>query len=153
MTKYLIFVINVCIGLSLFTPNFVYGDGELSIKPGKYKLTKTTKTNFDSVPVTRTTEQCITNPNLNPQSILPNKDNCSIENLITSEKSTSFDFICTEQGKSSSLKGKAKYSVNQDSITSDIKIEGFYQGKELVVESSAKGERVGECLPEPEFGN
>lgn len=153
MIKYNLFIINICMMLCLFMINLAYAEGELSIRPGKYKLIKTTKTNFDSAPVTRTTEECITNPNLDPQSILPDKENCRIENLKTAENSTSFDFICTEQGNSSSLKGKAKYSVDADIITSNFRLEGLYQGEELIVESTGKGQRLGDCLPELEFGN
>ena len=117
-------------------------------KPGKYRLTKTTKTSFDSVPASTTTEQCITDPDLDPESILPSKDNCKIENMIAGENKTSFDFMCNEPGKTSALKGHAEYSTSGNIITSNIRLEGFYKGKELIVESSGTGERIGDCIPE-----
>ena len=129
----------------------LYAEGELSIKPGKYKLTKTTKTSFDSVPATRTSEQCITNPDLDPESILPSKENCTIQNMKTAKNQTNFDFVCNEPGKSSTLKGHAEYSTKDNMISSQIRLEGTYQGKELIVESSGTGERIGDCLPELEF--
>ncbi|MFA9408382.1 MAG: DUF3617 domain-containing protein [Candidatus Dadabacteria bacterium] len=149
MTKYAISVINIAIVLFALSSGVLHAEGELVIKPGKYKLTKTTKTNFDSVAATRTTEECITNPDLDPESILPNKENCKINNLKTANNKTSFDFICTEQGKNSTLKGQAEYSTNESSISSNIRLEGLFDGKELIVESSGKGERIGDCLLEP----
>ncbi len=153
MTKYRILVINVAIAICLLTSSVLYANGVLSIKPGKYKLTQTTKTNFDTVAATRTTEECITDPDLDPQSILPNKENCKINNLKTEENKTSFDFVCSEQGKTSKLKGKAEYSTKDNTISSNIRLEGFYDGRELTVESSGKGERIGDCLPEPDFND
>lgn len=152
MAQYQIFVINVSVTLFLLCATVLHADGKLAIKPGKYKLTKTTKTNFDSVPATRTTEECITNPDLDPESILPNKENCEISNLKTANNKTSFEFVSTEPDKNSTLKGQAEYSTNEDSISSSIRLEGFYDGKKLLVESSGAGERIGDCLPEPEFG-
>jgi len=149
MTKYTISVINIAIVLFALSSGVLHAKGELVIKPGKYKLTKTTKTNFDSVAATRTTEGCITNPDLDPESILPNKENCKINNLKTANNKTSFDFICTEQGKNSTLKGQAEYRTNENSISSNVRLEGLFDGKELIVESSGKGERIGDCLPEP----
>ena len=143
----LLFVITVY--LTLTQPTLA--EGELSIEPGKYKLSKTTKTSFDSVPVTRTAEECITDPDLDPESILPSKDNCKIQNMKTANNQTSFDFICTEPGNKSGLKGYAEYSAVDNTISSKIKLEGTYKGKELVVESSGTGERIGDCVPETQF--
>ena len=127
-----------------------HAEGELAIKPGQYKLTKTTKTSFDSVPTTRTAEECITDPDLDPESILPNKENCKIENLKTAKNKTSFDFICTEPGKTSILKGQAEYGISNNTISSNIRLEGVSNGEEFLVESSGTGERIGDCFPEPE---
>lgn len=149
MTKYKILIFNIAIVICLLPSSVLYADGELVIKPGKYKLTKTTKTNFDTVAATRTSEECITDPDLDPESILPNKENCKINNLKTAENKTSFEFICSEQGKTSTLKGQAEYSAKDNFISSNIRLEGFYNGKELIVESSGAGERIGDCLPEP----
>lgn len=149
MTQYQILVINISIALFMVCSVVAQAEGELAIKPGQYKLTKTTKTNFDSVPATRTTEQCITNPDLDPESILPNKENCKINNLKTANNKTSFEFVCTEPGKTSTLKGQAEYSTNEDSISSSIRLEGFHDGKKLLIESSGAGERIGDCDPEP----
>jgi len=151
MTKKKILIINIAIVICLLPSSVLHAEGELAIKPGKYKLTKTTKTNFDTVAATRTSEECITDPDLDPESILPNKENCKINNLKTAENKTSFDFICSEQGKTSTLKGQAEYSIKDNSISSNIRLEGFYGGKELIVESSGAGQRIGDCLPEPEF--
>lgn len=148
-SKILLILIPISLYFSMTVP--LYAEGELSIKPGKYKLSKTTKTNFDDVPVSRTTEECITNPDLDPESILPSKENCTIQNMKTDQNQTSFDFICNESGKSSTLKGHAEYSTQGNMISSQIKLEGTYQGKELIVESSGTGERIGDCFPEPEF--
>lgn len=150
MAQYQILVINISIALLLVCSTFVFAEGELAIKPGVYKLTKTTKTNFDLVPATRTAEECITDPDLDPESILPNKENCKIENLKTATNKTSFDFICTEPDKTSILKGHAEYSINDDTISSNIRLEGVSNGEEFIVESSGTGERIGDCFPETE---
>ena len=148
-SKALITLILISFYFSMADP--LYAEGELSIKPGKYKLSKTTKTNFDDAPVTRSTEECITDPDLDPESILPSKENCKIQNMKAAQNQTSFDFICSEPGNKSSLKGHAEYSTNGDKISSQIRLEGTYKGEELVVESSGTGERIGDCLPESEF--
>ncbi|MEM7009211.1 MAG: DUF3617 family protein [Thermodesulfobacteriota bacterium] len=141
----------IILGIFILIPITLHAQGELSIKPGKYRLSKTTKTSFDTVPASRTTEECITDPDLDPQSILPNKENCTISNMKTSDNQTSFDFTCENVGKSSTLKGYAEYSTDGDKISSSIRLKGLYQGKELIVESSGSGERIGDCTPEPEF--
>ena len=151
MANYTIPIFSFAIALWLLAPVSLNAEGELSIKPGKYRLSKTTKTSFDTVPASRTTEECITDPDLDPQSILPSKENCKIQNLKTAQNSTSFDFTCTEPGKKSALAGHAEYSTSGNTISSKIRLEGSYQGKELIVESSGKGERIGDCVPEPAF--
>lgn len=151
MANYTILICSFATAILLLVPVSLFAEGELSIKPGKYRLSKTTKTNFDSVPVSTTAEECITDPDLDPQSILPSMDNCKIQNMKTSQNSTSFDFTCTEPGESSALKGHAEYSTSGNTISSQIRLEGSYKGKELIVESIGKGERIGDCLPESEF--
>lgn len=151
MFQYKILSLYIVVLFFLVSPTALYAEGELSIEPGKYKITKTTKTNFDSDAVTRTSEECITNPDLNPQSILPDKDNCVIKNMKTSQNKTSFEFICDEPGTTSKLKGQAEYGTAGNSISSKIKLEGTFKGKELIVESSGSGERIGECIPEPKL--
>lgn len=133
--------------------SILYADGELSIEPGKYKITKTTKTSFDTTAATRTSEECITNPDLDPESILPNKKNCTISNLKSENHKTTFEFICKESGKTSELKGYAEYSAKSGSISSQIKLEGSHQGEKLIVESTALGERVGGCDPPTHFND
>jgi hypothetical protein len=128
-------------------------EGELSIKPGKYEITKTTKTSFDSVPAERTTEECITNPDLDPESILPDKQNCEIRNMKTAANKTSFEFTCTEPGKTSKLKGYAEYGVNGDLVSSEVRLEGTYKGQQLIVESSGSGKRIGDCSPGSDFND
>ncbi len=151
MANFNILVTLILVAFYLFMTESLYAEGELSVKLGKYKLSKTTKTNFDSAPVTRITEECITNPDLDPESILPSKENCKIQNMKTAQNETSFDFVCSETGKKSTLKGYAEYSTKGNMISSQIKLEGTYQGKELIVESSGTGEWIGDCLQEPEF--
>ena len=128
-----------------------HSEGELSIQTGKYRITKTTKTNFDTVAATRTTEECITDPDIDPESILPNKENCKINNLKTSGNKTTFEFICKESGKSSELKGYTEYSTTNNMISSTVKLDGTFKGKKLLVESSATGERLGDCLSGPDI--
>ncbi len=149
---------NIIILISFFSllifvmiPVSLYAEGELSIKPGKYRLSKTTKTNFDTVPVTTTAEECITDPDLDPVSILPNRENCKIQNMKAEQNKTSFDFICKEPGSTSALKGHAEYSTEGDIITSNISLEGIYKGEELIVKSRGRGERIGDCTPEQAF--
>ncbi len=151
MANCTILILSFATAIWLMAPVSLYAQGELSIKPGKYRLSKTTKTSFDTVPVSRTTEECITNPDLDPQSILPSKENCEIKNLKTAPNSTSFDFTCDEPGKASSLTGHAEYSTSGNTISSRIRLEGSYKGQELIVESIGKGERIGDCVPEPAF--
>lgn len=141
----------VLLVLWILPSGLLLAEGELSIKPGKYEITKTTKTSFDTVPAERTTEECITNPDLDPESILPDKENCEIRNLKTEVNKTSFEFTCTEPGKTSKLKGYAEYSVHGDMVSSEVKLEGTYKGQQLIVESSGSGKRIGDCSPGSEF--
>jgi len=151
MFKYSTFSIYAVFALWLLSPPLLHAEGELTIKPGQYRITKTTKTNFDTVPATRTSEECITDPDLDPESILPSKDNCKITNLKSTADKTTFDFTCTEPGNSSTLKGYAEYGTTGNSISSQVKLEGSYKGQKLIVESSGLGERIGDCAPPPEF--
>lgn len=150
MANYTILICSFATAILLLIPVSLCAEGELSITPGKYRLSKTTKTSFDTVPVSRSTEECITDPDLDPQSILPSMENCKIQNMKTAKNSTSFDFTCTEPGESSALKGHAEYSTSGNVISSKIRLEGSYKGKELIVESLGKGERIGDCFPELE---
>ena len=128
-----IIILYIFIVLLLFSSS-TYADGELSIKPGKYRITKTTKTNFDTVPATRTVEECITDPTLDPQSILPDKDKCRIKNLKSATNKASFDFSCEKSGEKSALKGHAEYSTQGNTILYEFRLEGSYKGRDLIVE-------------------
>lgn len=146
MYKYASISMFIVFAFWFWSAAYVFADGELTIKPGQYKITKTTKTNFDSVPATRSSEQCITDPDLDPESILPNKDNCKIENLKSADNQTTFEFVCIEPSNSSKLKGYAEYGTNGNSISSKVKVEGTYKGQSLIVESIGTGERLGDCI-------
>ncbi len=142
-------ILSIAIVFCLLPHSTVYAEGELSIKPGYYKLIKTTKTNFDIVAATSTTEECITDPDLDPESVLPNKENCRIRNLKSTKNNASFDFTCDKTGDKSALKGHANYSTGGNTISYQFKIEGLFRGKALIVESSGTGERIGDCVSEP----
>ncbi len=151
MAKFKILISFFLFLILILIPASVHAEGELSIKPGKYRLSKTTKTNFDEVPASTTTEECITDPDLDPESILPNRANCKIQNMKAEQNKTSFDFTCKEPGNTSALKGYAEYTTDGGTITSNIRLEGSYKGEELIVESSGRGERIGDCEPQSEF--
>ncbi len=144
-------ILFVAIIFCLLPHSIVYAEGELSIKPGDYKLTKTTKTNFDIIAETRTTEECITDPDLDPESVLPSKENCRIRNMKSTKNTASFDFTCDKTAGKSALKGHANYSAGGNSISYQFKIEGLFRGRALIVESSGIGERIGDCVSEPGF--
>ena len=141
----------VTIVICLFLSSILYAEGKLTIKPGKYKITKTTKTNFDTEAATKTEEECITEPDLDPESILPSKKDCKIQNMKSSENKASFDFMCNEPGEKSALKGRAEYSTEGTTVTYQFKLEGSFKGRELIVDSEGTGVRIGDCVPEPEF--
>jgi len=144
-------ILFIAIVYCLFPHSILYAKGELAIKPGKYKITKITKTNFDTVAATSTTEECITDPDLDPESILPSKENCNIQNMKSTKNNASFDFSCDKTGEKSALKGHADYSVGGNTISYQFILEGSFKGRELVVESSGTGERIGDCVSEPKF--
>jgi len=71
--------------------------------------------------------------------------------MKSTKNNASFDFSCDKTGEKSALKGHADYSVGGNTISFQFKLEGSFKGWELAVESSGTGERIGECVPEPEF--
>lgn len=151
MSERKLVIFSISIVCYLFTSSILCAEGMVAIKPGKYKLTKTTKTNFDTVAATSITEECITDPDIDPESILPSKENCKIKNMKSTENKASFDFICDKPGEKSALKGHADYSTAGNTISYQFILEGSFKGRELVVESSGTGERVGDCVTELQF--
>ncbi len=145
MSKHNLYLAIVCY---LFTSSILYAQGMVRIEPGKYRFIKTTKTNFDLVAATSTTEECITDHFIDPKSVLLSKENCKIQNMKSKNNSVSFDFSCDKTGEKSPLKGHADYSAEGNGISYQFTLKGSFRGKKLIVESSGTGERIGDCVPE-----
>lgn len=120
-------------------------DGVLTIKPGVYKITGKTTTNLDEKPQLKTSEVCIPVSEIRPETMLPDKDTCTIDNIKSSENKASFDLQCKGPDGTSSLKGKAEYSTAQDSFKFKFNLDGVASGKEIKVNSEGSAKRTGDC--------
>lgn len=125
--------------------NALGADGALKITPGMYKITGTTKTNLEEKPHVKSSEVCIPESEIRPETMLPDKDTCSIKNIKMSENKASFDLECNGPDASSSLKGKAEYSTTPDSFKFKFDLNGVASGKDLIVSSEGSAKRTGDC--------
>ena len=124
-------------------------EGELSIQPGLYKVSSKTKSNFDTLPRERTLERCIAVSTIEPETVLPDKDNCEISNLKTASNSASFDMSCKQPDGSKAFTGHAEYSTTNTTFNYKFVLKGPYQGKELVLNSEGSATRIGACAQVP----
>lgn len=120
-------------------------DGVLKIEPGMYKITGKTKTNLDEKPHLKSSEVCIPESEIRPETMLPSDGTCNIKNLKSSEKKASFDIECEDAAAGSTMKGSAEYSTNLNTFNFKYELRGKSAGKEITVHSEGKGERTGEC--------
>ncbi len=125
--------------------NALGDDGVLTITPGMYKITGTTRTNLDEKPQVKTSEVCIPVAEIRPETMLPDKDTCSIANIKSSDNKASFDLECKGPDEASSLKGKAEYSTTPDSFKFKFNLDGTTAGKEIKVSSDGSAKRTGDC--------
>lgn len=120
-------------------------EGVLKINPGMYKITGSTKTNLDEKPQVKTSEVCIPESEIRPETMLPPDGNCKIKNLKSSDNKASFDIDCSGTDNVSTLKGKAEYSTDGDKFMFKFNLDGKSSGKEIKVDSEGSAERTGDC--------
>lgn len=120
-------------------------EGVLKITPGLYSVEGKTKTNLDDQPHQKTSNVCIKESEIRPETMLPSSGNCTIRNLKSDGKKASFDINCDDPTNGSTMKGKAEYSTRSDYFTFKYELKGQSQGKEMTVFSEGKGERKGDC--------
>lgn len=128
---------------------YSHAEGELSIQPGLYKVTSSTKSNFDTEPSERTLERCIAVSEIKPETVLPDRENCSISNLKTGKSNASFDMNCNQPDGTKAFTGHAEYSTTETTFSYKFDLKGPYQGKELVLNSEGKATRIGACEAVP----
>lgn len=120
-------------------------EGVLKINPGLYSVEGKTKTNLDDKPHLKTSNVCIKESEIRPETMLPSSGNCTIRNLKSTDNTASFDISCDDPAGGSTMKGKAEYSTKPDFFTFKYELKGQSQGKEMTVVSEGKGERKGVC--------
>ena len=120
--------------------------GDLTIKPGMYHITSTTKSNYDTKPMDRSIDRCITSSSLDPETVLQDKDNCHVENVVKSGASASFDFTCKDPQSGRELVGHAEYSSQGTSFNFKFKIDSPFKDKHLQLDSQGTAKRTGDCV-------
>lgn len=131
--------------LGLALPGAFAAEGELSITPGMYRVTSSTRSNYDTQPTERTINRCITSKSLDPDTILQGKENCEIDNVVKSGSSASFDFMCKDPQTGRKLVGHAEYSSQGTSFSFNFKIDSPYGDKHLELTSQGTASRTGDC--------
>jgi len=124
---------------------YSHAEGELSIQPGLYKVTSSTKSNLDTEPRERTLERCIAVSTIEPETFLPDRDNCSISNLKSGKSKASFDMSCSQPDGTKAFTGHAEYSTTETTFSYKTVLKGPYQGKELILNAEGKATRIGAC--------
>jgi hypothetical protein len=138
-------ILAVLVVMFIAGAGYSHAEGELSIQPGLYKVTSTTKSNLDKEPRERTLERCIAVSTIEPETLLPDKENCSISNLKSEKNNASFDMTCNQPDGTKAFTGHAEYSTTETTFTYKFDLKGPYQGKELVLNSEGKATRIGAC--------
>lgn len=128
---------------------YSHAEGELSIQPGLYKVSSKTKSNFDTQPRERTLERCISVSQIEPETVLPDKDNCKISNLKSGSNKASFDMSCNQPNGAKAFTGHAEYNTTETTFSYKFVLKGPYQGKELVLNSEGSATRIGDCAQTP----
>jgi hypothetical protein len=119
--------------------------GDLSITPGMYHITSSTKSNYDTKPLERSIDRCITSSSLDPETILPNKENCQAINVVKSGSDASFDFACKDPQTGRKLTGHAEYSSQGTSFKYKFQIDSPFENKHLHLDSEGTAKRTGDC--------
>jgi len=138
-------LIAACLVLVIPIGSSLAEEGNLRIKPGKYKITQTTQSNYDTKPQVVTKDSCIQDPVLNPEYIVPDKKNCKVKNLKSDGQKASFDLVCAKPGNQKALSGHADYSTTGTGLKFSMDLKGTFRGKPLLVSIYADGRRIGEC--------
>ncbi|MFI5324259.1 MAG: DUF3617 domain-containing protein, partial [Thermodesulfobacteriota bacterium] len=118
---------------------------DLIITPGMYHITSSTKSNYDTKPMERSIDRCIMSSNLDPETVLPDKDDCKIENVVKSGVNARFDFSCNDRQTGRKLTGHAEYSTQGTSFNYKFKIDSPFNDKHLQLDSQGTAKRTGDC--------
>lgn len=117
----------------------------LEVTPGQYEIQKETSTNLKPEPMKRTEQACITESKFDPQSALPDNENCSVSNMKKKGESVTFDIDCKGGAQMLPMKGSAEYSTTKTTISWNLDMKGMMQGQEVTVNSKGNGKRIGDC--------
>ena len=117
----------------------------LEVTPGKYEIKKETSTNLKPEPMTRTEQKCITQSKFDPQSALPDSENCTVSNMKKKGNNVTFDIDCKGGAQMLPMKGTAEYSTTKTTLSWNLYMKGMMQDQEVTVNSKGNGKRIGDC--------
>lgn len=113
---------------------------------GEYEVT--TVSNFNDVPVTMTTTNCVSKEDLDqdPAKIFADSaasEDCKLESFEMAEGTMSMHMVCAADDGSIIMHTEGAYTASSYSMNSTITISAG--GTEISTEASVQGTRIGDC--------
>lgn len=116
----------------------------VSIDPGNWEMTTTMKMTMMPQPQTTTVEECIKEPELNPEDFNMDEDSpCNISDVVINGDTASWLINCPTEG--GVMEGKWEFTSAGDSITGAGTMSMDYAGQKMGFEMSWVGKRIGDC--------
>ncbi len=122
----------------------VFAEG-VSINPGQWEMTATIEMSLLPEPRVRTSTQCLTESELDPNVFNVDEDNtCNFADVVIDGNSARWSVLCpTEDGVQ--MEGQWEFTSSGDSITGTGSLSADANGMQIEFKMDWEGKRVGDC--------
>lgn len=135
---YTVIIFNLAI--SLF--GMAYADG-MQVKSGLWEITSTVAMPFGGGTQQETTQECIEDSEVTPETMMGDAQECQILDSDVSADSMQWTMKC--QNQSMEMTGEGTAETSGDTITGGMNISATYNGQEMTMSTSWNGQYIGDC--------
>lgn len=130
--------------LLVFLPTLLSAEG-LPIKPGLWEITSVSENSMMGSPRTRTFQQCMTEPELDPLSQMTEMDQeqCEMSSTVSGNQ-LNYTMECT-MPQAGTFSGQGTFISHGDTVTGAMEMQGTFDGQTIQMKVSSEGKHVGDC--------
>ena len=126
--------------LALALPALAEG---MKVDPGEWEFTSTSKVPMGAAPIPKSTTECITESEMDPDEFLKDADGCSIVEKDVSSDRMSYVMSCP--GPAGPMTGRAVFTSTGSTVKGGMKVQFDMNGQPMTFETTWEGKRVGDC--------
>jgi len=115
----------------------------MTVTPGQWEITITSKMPLLPEPTVKTMQQCFSEQQVDPDNIMRNSNNCKFSDIESTRTHLAWRMACAGHG--GEMTGNGSFDSSGDSMRGSLQMFMQMNGQQITMDHQWSGRRIGDC--------